>query len=384
MENLDTTLPVKIEKALVRGNNRTRTSFFESEVDALLSQSLPLEKLSHELQGLSASLQSRGIFEAVNVDLVLKDVNQDSNNFVADIHIDVIEKGIPSIKVETYVRSRSTSSNEIGCAAQGILRNPFGAGDFHKISISNNSSGEAQDISLSSHVPYFIPPNSSFFKKTGGIGTLDASLSSAEVDNSYYLSYKQRVNSLSIDLSTTKPSTPIQQKVQLEVASRVETPLQLNLLAASQTTGENPSFLSKFPKFENLFKIFQFDSNASKTPAPTAALSGKESVYANNTVASQCSTTTKVSLKYTGTLADTRDSSSAPTSGRLLQVTYRHCSSCMHRCSCCERLRRWTEMSFSFSFLVICITCVWSSCLVVIVVTKTLVLSYHSCETFVE
>jgi outer membrane protein assembly factor BamA len=295
MYHLDLKLPVKIEKTIVIGNNRTRLSFFEAELKEVISKKLTIPLLKAELDKVVSRLQSRGLFEYANLDLVLKEVLTDSNsndNFLADIKITIKEKGIPFIKAETYVKSK-TSGSEVGCEVQGALRNIFGCGDVHRISIGTNSSGESKDLLFSSNYPHTISSDQY-------TGQLDITLKSTEEDNSSFLGFKQITRGLNIDLSShERHNNKRENKYQIEIADRVEKFLV--------NTSEPLPKSSSSSLISPLFKI-----SSPNLPALQFAMAPDLAKY--------CRKSLKVSTKYVSTLVDSRDSMISPSKGDYLQT----------------------------------------------------------------
>lgn len=333
MEYLDHRVPVDVGKVYVKGNERTKTYFFESELKTVLNQKLPLEKLKSELNTITQRLESSGLFDSVNIDLIVHKVANNAPEFDADLHVSVREKGIPFLKVESYVKSRTAGGNtpgsEIGGEIQGCLRNPLGLGDVHRVSMARNSTGASRDFLLSSHVPHVLNSHNRN-------AHLDVTLKSSEEDNSYFLYFNQKIHSLIVDVSAVKvlddqPTTntgsrpPQPHKFQIEVSSREEVPVGFHAFAdESKAPGASDSAALGWRRF---FPSAWFTAQAgSQNPdsvgdieAPaTQSNTQNPKLFPSPALLPLCQTSTKVSGKYSYTFVDTRDSSILPSRGHYL------------------------------------------------------------------
>ena len=300
MNRLDSNLPLIVDSVQLSGSERTRNTFIESELKPVLAQNLPLNQFKYELDNAIHRLQVTGLYNYINVDLNVKNVDE-NQCFRTDMTIHLKEKKIPYLKFETYVKANSAAAiaNEVGCEVVGALRSPLGYGDMHKLSYSTNSSGGFKEYQLSSHFPHFY---ASTTESSHNSKNLDITLRSAEDDNSYFLKYKQNINSLVVDITS----------------------------AISFNRNHTYSFLNAHPTSEHKYQVEmtardEIPTNYLVPYAPATLPAGDVCVvsqaikYPNAKVLSQLIPSTKLSLKHMYTVVDTRDSASKPSGGSLLQ-----------------------------------------------------------------
>lgn len=121
----------------------------------------------------------------VDAKVILK--HAEGDEFSTDLAVKVHEKSVPFLKMESYVRT-GKSSSEIGAEIQGALRNPFGHGEVIKISAGKSSNG-ARDFLLSANIPNISRDR----------GDLIASVKVSEEDNSSFVSFQQKIESIGVE-----------------------------------------------------------------------------------------------------------------------------------------------------------------------------------------
>lgn len=337
MEFLDQRVPVDVGKAIIQGNERTKNYYFESELKTVLNQKLPLEKLKIELNTITNRLENTGMFESVNINLVINKFESSTSYFDADVVISVREKGIPFLKVESYVKSHAAGSSapgsEVGAEIQGCLRNPLGFGDMHRISVARNSTGASRDYLLASHIPNILSTRNR-------VGGLDVTLKSSEENNSFFLYYNQKIHSLLMDLTAVKvfedddksspegrallKSKPQPHKFQIEVSSREEIPLgfyafEENMPTSAVNDPTSTGWRRFFPSSWFASSSTSTSDTSSDIEAPvTPPVSLAPKLYPSPRLLPMCQTSTKLSGKYSYTFVDTRDSPTVPSRGQYL------------------------------------------------------------------
>ena len=198
---------VNINKIEITGNNRTKPVYFENELKNILllnnskdnkdKDKLTLYLLHLELQKSISRLKEQGIFDSVNMNIDIKDIHKDNlsqkHTYNSIININIKEKSIPFLKLETYIKSHlsSTSSSEVGMEVQGAIRNILGLGDIYKFTIGTNPYGNNKDYLLSMSIPHIfnhilLSPINRYRYRT----QLETSLKSSMHDMTYFLGYK--------------------------------------------------------------------------------------------------------------------------------------------------------------------------------------------------
>lgn len=259
---------VIVKAITIAGNERTNLSFFDAELENIKEPNLTAQQLSERLSRTTDKLLSMDLFEAV--DLNLQIVSQSHGSFDSELKVNVKEKGIPFLKVASYLKAGSGS--EIGFELQSALRNPTGHGETLKVSAVTTQSGAKEYLS-SLYVPNVGPQKFD----------LNVSAKSSIDNQSYFTAYKQQVDSFSVELATQD------KKHQLvgEYALRDEIPV------ANVLSGEIVEQKSNWLSFAAL---------------PASAVT-------TNTAMSSV----KTSLKYLRTFWDSRDSLCNPASGSFMQ-----------------------------------------------------------------
>ena len=200
--------PIIVKKVSISGNNRTKLSFFDNEISDTLNVS-SIDQLRSSLDRLHGNLMSKGLFDTVdiNVDEIKK--NNDSNSIPIEINVKVTEKGIPFLKMESFVRQHN-GSNNVGCEIQGALRSPLGYGESLRVSIGQSSTGSKDTLIVAD-----IPNVTDYHLNT------QVTIQSKEENNSYFLSFKQKIHSIVTDFEAKNKA----HKVVCELAVRDEIPL---------------------------------------------------------------------------------------------------------------------------------------------------------------
>jgi outer membrane protein assembly factor BamA len=208
--------PTRINRITISGpSRRTQDAYFERQLESVLHQRLPLQLLDAELRKVYTNLISSGNFEVVNMKL---EVDKDSGGpYNSHLHIFVKEKGMPFLKLESFVQSSGKAAgNDVGLAAQGALRNPFGYGESFQLSIGGSSQGTKDNV-ISARFPHtFIRDH-----------ILQVSGKTLESNTAYYTSFNQKSYSLFGDLF----SKDLQRNLSAEISVRDEIPLKHDKVA---------------------------------------------------------------------------------------------------------------------------------------------------------
>lgn len=199
---------VVIDEITVAGNSRTSLSFFKAELNEF-NQSKTLHESSIALEKFTDRLLNLDMFEAVDTNLHI--TSEANEIYHSGLIINVKEKDIPTLNMQSYIKSGLGS--EIGFELQGALRNPLGFGEKVKFTSNSNHVGSKQYLcSLSC-------PN---------VGPMRAemvvALKSMDENQSTYTSFKQKINSLSVELT----SRDHVHQIIGEYAMRDEIPVQRN------------------------------------------------------------------------------------------------------------------------------------------------------------
>ncbi len=141
---IDQSLPVVVDKIYVKGNCRTKLSFLETEFREVLDQKITDGKNSsetnHRLAQIVGRLRDQGNFDAVHLNLVLNSALSDQSTTTdylnAHIELELKEKSIPFLKLESYIKTKgsngvaavtgSSIGSDVGIEVQAALRNPLG------------------------------------------------------------------------------------------------------------------------------------------------------------------------------------------------------------------------------------------------------------------
>lgn len=278
----------------ISGNKRTKLDFFNIEMQNI-KRSMKYHDLKNELEQVRCRLLSMNMFDKVDIDIhEVKNTNNNHNMNKVNVMIDVVEKGIPFIKMSSYIKS-GTGPDQIGFEVQGALRNPLGYGETYKLSSITSATGTKEFLSTLS-IPN-IHKNQS---------TLNINFKSVDESQQYYSSYKQHVDSFMIDINSKNNK----QQLIAEYAIRDEIPL---LNCVPLTTQEHPS---------NNSNINSSNKNLSQKSNFVLSLPDKNNeliLYPSVVTTNSLRPSLKTSLKYINTLIDTRDSACNPSKGSFLQ-----------------------------------------------------------------
>jgi outer membrane protein assembly factor BamA len=267
---------VTLKKVTVAGNSRTSLSFFDAEFNDLKKSGVTLQETVNGLHQKTQQLLSTDMFEAVDTNLVV--LSQENGKVVADVNVNVKEKGIPFLNVASYVKAGASA--EAGFEVRGALRNPIGYGETVRLSNVTTQTG-AREYQAAVSIPNVGPQRFN----------LNVTARSATEDQSYYTSFKQQVDGVTVELNTRDGM----HQLVAEYALRDEIPVTSTPPAVPTLGTLDEKALPGF----NLFSL------------PTLPASA---VTANTAM-----TSLKTSLKYLCTALDTRDNMANPSSGSYLQ-----------------------------------------------------------------
>lgn len=202
--------PIIVKKVSIIGNNRTKLSFFDNEINDTLNVS-SVDELTKSIHLLHNSLMTKELFDTVDINLneIKKNNDDDSNNIPIEINIKVTEKGIPFLRMESSVKQHN-GTNSVGFEVQGALRSPLGYGESLRVSVGQSSNGSRETLILAN-----IPNVTDHRLNTNIIAQ------SKEEDHSYFLSFKQKLHSIATDFETKNKA----HKIVCEVAIRDEIPI---------------------------------------------------------------------------------------------------------------------------------------------------------------
>lgn len=284
---------VSIDGISVFGNHRTHKQLFSNEMHRIKYKMRSINELNKELGIVQQRLLDMGIFDTVAIRLEpisnksdkISSVRVDKDRTSYRVLVDVKEKGVPYLKMSSYVKAGLTA--EVGFELCGALRNPLGYGESCKLSSATTQSG-AREFATVISVP----------KVAGRSANLNLTLRAGESNRQYYSSFKEQSTSLLVDLS----SIDRKHQLTLEYALRDEIPVSSSI----STDG------SAAQLFKSLGSSFLAKDAATSTgdrwawhPSPVTMQSLRPSL--------------KTSIKYFCTALDSLDSLSNPSRGSLLQ-----------------------------------------------------------------
>jgi outer membrane protein insertion porin family len=203
---------VAVKQVIIDGNKRIKRSFFQTELIDLVNKPIDTNNLSIYLGEAHRNLNKNGLFDSVEFEIndSIDVIDSSQNKLPINIIVKVKEKSIPTIKMGSYVRTGATSS-DIGGELSGSLRSPFGFGETISLEAKTSSSGSSEVV-FNTNIPHF----------TKYIYNLDLKAKSTEENNSYFLSYTKKINSISSELNSKNGK----HKVTCEVSIRDEIPIQ--------------------------------------------------------------------------------------------------------------------------------------------------------------
>ena len=260
-----------------------RRSFFLKELEAVDASNFEsIEELGSKVGAALDALQETGLFDKVDGSLVVppiynmhgQEIGGDIRN--VEVHLKVKEKGIPFVEMGTYVQSKSGTAKaaEESFKLDGALRSPFGFGEMARVSLSTGRRG-TRDISVNFSLPHVGK----------GLYVLNLKGALSEEDKTYYQSYRVESMSLLAELLSRNGK----HRLEASWTGRDEVPRALEYKSSE------PSLLERTAK------------------------------DASGYIMSKVSASTKLALKYTGTLIDTRDSPADPTRGNYVSATTELC-----------------------------------------------------------
>lgn len=185
---------VRITDVSVAGNKRLQLSYFSAELkDVISGEPCTLGELTSKLHGCTQTMLSSNIFEIVdaNLDIHSRDSRNGLPEFQAQLQLNVEEKGIPFLKMSSYVKSSSASASDVGFEVQGALRSPLGVGEIVKVSSVTGQSG-SHEFSANLTVPHV----------TSHRLQLDvAARVSEETQHTFHTGYRRAVEGLTVELT---------------------------------------------------------------------------------------------------------------------------------------------------------------------------------------
>jgi outer membrane protein assembly factor BamA len=251
-------------------------SFFDAEFNDLKKSGVTLQETVNGLHEKTQQLLSTDMFEAVDTNLVI--ISQQNGKILADVNVNVKEKGIPFLNVASYVKAGASA--EAGFEVRGALRNPIGYGETFRLSNVTTQTG-AREYQAAVSIPNVGPQRFN----------LNITARSATEDQSYYTSFKQQVDGVAVELNTRDGT----HQLVAEYALRDEVPITGAPSSATTPTARDEKALPGF----NIFNIPTLSASAVTTNTAMTSL--------------------KTSLKYLCTALDTRDNMASPSAGSYLQ-----------------------------------------------------------------
>ena len=265
-------VPVETTSISVSGSSRTQQSFFNKELSEA-AEAKTIDAMHSALQRAVDRLKGYGIFDAVHAEISVDDSDLAHNKYRADVRVQVKEKRVATLKLESYVKAGTTAVGDVGMEAQGALRNPFGFGETARVSVNRTSVG-SEEYSLSVSAPFPAP----FLRD------MTASIRSAQDNLSLYTGFVQQQSAFSV--SST-----------------------LNNLDLQRVLGA--PLLSYQHKLQYTFSL--------RDEVPLAQSSNPRISAAPEAILLRASSSSKSSLKYTCT-RDTRNKGANSTAGELLEL----------------------------------------------------------------
>ena len=178
---------INISSFNLSGNNRTKESFVKSEFLEVL-ESTNLKDLYANATRAAANLKSIGAFDYCDIDLATTPAKEGA--YDVRINVNIKEKQIPFLKLETYLR-RGALVSDIGCEALGALRNPFGYGEVISLSVGG-STALSRDVDIKINIP-----NATKYRNSAFIHAR-----SAQENLYFFQSFHQKINAINASSST--------------------------------------------------------------------------------------------------------------------------------------------------------------------------------------
>jgi hypothetical protein len=172
MSDIDPNHPIRISSILIKGNERTKETYFQNEFLDTMNCRNTIELHDH-LSIVTQHLRESGLFEGVetNIDISSStnkqsvssspynmNMNDDKEELIdgtqkyeITIHVTVKEVGIPQLNFKTDIEP---GHNVTGNGSLNLsLRNALGYGEVTKLSADQNTSG-GQEYSLITSIPH--------------------------------------------------------------------------------------------------------------------------------------------------------------------------------------------------------------------------------------
>lgn len=218
--NKNDVVAVRISKVVVNGNKRCRNDYFYAELLDVINKSLKLPDFSREVQLSENRMRNSGIFESVKAEIQVEKV--ENNEAEAIMNLNVVERKIPSIKLESFVQGGGNRASGVGGEIQGSLRSPFGYGEMINLKSGSSTSGSGESA-LDISIPHIGKPRLKGLVK----------LSSSSEDTSVFNGISMRVQSLICELTSRNS----RHRLVFEGALRDEVPVgPMDSIAASPGT----------------------------------------------------------------------------------------------------------------------------------------------------
>lgn len=136
MEVFDPTAQVEVKEIVVTGNDRTKLSFFDAEFSKSVADSKNLGELYVNMSRTTNGLLESNLFDVVDTNISIDSFTTKGNKYSSVLKVHVKEKGIPTLKLQTYVTAGGSSN--AGVELQGALRNPTGHGEMFRLASKTN------------------------------------------------------------------------------------------------------------------------------------------------------------------------------------------------------------------------------------------------------
>lgn len=214
MNNLPHSVVVK--QVIIDGNKRIKRSYFQTELLDLVNKPIDTNNLKIYLGEAHRNLNKNGLFESIEIQVVdsIDAIASSQNKLPINIIVRVKENSIPKIKCGTIA-----TSSDIGGELAGVLRSPFGYGETISLEARSSSSGSSE-VLFNTNIPHFTKNNYN----------LDLKAKQTEENNSYFLSYTKKINSISSEMNSNNGK----HNLKCEISLRDEIPNQHPLSSYSK------------------------------------------------------------------------------------------------------------------------------------------------------
>ncbi len=187
IELFDSKAKVEVSGVVISGNDRTKLSFFDAELSGAINSAQNLQELHINLLKTTDRLLQKNLFDVVDTNIDIHSLS--GNKYTATVKLNVKEKGVPFLKAQSYVKTGN--STDVGFELEGALRSPTGHGEVFRVN-SLTSPGGMQEYSTSLSVP----------NVSNDLGTLDITARSGLENQSYFTSFKQSTNAVTVDYTS--------------------------------------------------------------------------------------------------------------------------------------------------------------------------------------